>query len=118
MPRNLLISDTFSIQGDQPANALQVGAQNDCGFELIQVRTGLAKNKVYQPHTDAFVSGTNEAVRGEIGRILQLSHGSKGHQQRHNIKVLGAIVLKSLAEDGSGTEQMQRLGKLMGFSNV
>ncbi|KAF8605587.1 hypothetical protein BDV93DRAFT_521432 [Ceratobasidium sp. AG-I] len=110
--------EAIPFAGDQPTNALQVATQNDCGFELIQIRTGPAKNIAYQPHTDAVVSGTDEAVREEIRRILQLSRSPKGRQQRRNIKALGTVVLKSLAKDGSGSKDMQRLGKLVGFSTV
>ncbi|GJJ09118.1 hypothetical protein Clacol_003340 [Clathrus columnatus] len=35
-------------EGDQPANALYVSNILDCGFELVQVRTGLGRRKMYR----------------------------------------------------------------------
>ncbi|KAF8605586.1 UDP-Glycosyltransferase/glycogen phosphorylase [Ceratobasidium sp. AG-I] len=104
--------------GDQPTNALQIAAQHDCGFELLQVRTGPAKSVAYQQNSDVIVSGTNEAVRSEIRKVLELSKGGRGNQQRRNAKALGEVVLKSLEKGGSADESLGRFGELLGLAKV
>ncbi|KAG9073658.1 hypothetical protein FS749_014821, partial [Ceratobasidium sp. UAMH 11750] len=37
----------WPIAGDQPTNAMQIARQLDCGFELIQIRTGPAKSTAF-----------------------------------------------------------------------
>lgn len=108
----------LSLQGDQPTNVLQIAAQHDCGFELLQVRTGPAKSIAYQRDMDIVVSGTDEAVRSEIRKVLEMSKGRRGDQQRRNTKALGKVILKSLAKGGSADMDLGRLGELFGLANV
>lgn len=42
-------------EADQPANALYVSAVLDCGYELVQVRTGLGRRRMYR-HTHPSLS--------------------------------------------------------------
>ncbi|QRV96219.1 glycosyltransferase family 1 protein [Ceratobasidium sp. AG-Ba] len=56
----------WPITADQPVNALHIAKQHDCGFELLQVRTGLAKTTAYGPNGDLVIVGSEEAVREEI----------------------------------------------------
>lgn len=97
---------------------MQIATQQDCGFELIQVRTGPARSVAYQHDTDVVVHGTNEAVRAEIKKVLELSKGTRGEQQRLNTKALAEVVLASLAKGGSGDEDLGQLGNLLGFSSA
>ena len=108
----------ISLQGDQPTNTLQIAAQHDCGFELIQVRTGPAKSTAYQRDSDIIVSGTDEAVRSEIRKVLDISKGGRGEQQRRNTKALGEVVMKSLEKGGSADENLGRFGELLGLVQV
>ncbi|KAF8605590.1 UDP-Glycosyltransferase/glycogen phosphorylase [Ceratobasidium sp. AG-I] len=108
----------WPFAGDQPSNTMQIATQHDCGIELIQVRTGPARSVAYQPYGDVTVHGTNEAVRDEIKKVLALTKGPRGEQQRRNTKALGEVVLGSLAEGGSGDENLGRLGKLLGLINA
>ncbi|KAF8605579.1 UDP-Glycosyltransferase/glycogen phosphorylase, partial [Ceratobasidium sp. AG-I] len=104
--------------GDQPTNVLQIAAQQDCGFELIQVRTGPAKSTAYRPYSDIVVSGTNEAVRSEIRKVLEMSKGGRGEQQRRNTKALGKVILKSLEKGGSADVNLERFGELLGLASI
>ncbi|KAF8605588.1 UDP-Glycosyltransferase/glycogen phosphorylase, partial [Ceratobasidium sp. AG-I] len=108
----------WPFAGDQATNAMQFATQHDCGFELIQVRTGLAMSVAYQQDSDVIVYGTNEAVRDEIKKVLALSKGPRGKQQRQNTKALGEMVLGSLAKGGSADENLGRLGQLLGLTNA
>ena len=94
---------------------MQITTQHDCGFELIQVRTGPARSTAYRQDSDVAVHGTNEAVRNEIKKVLALSKGPRGEQQRRNTKALGEVVMGSLAKGGSGDESLGRLGKMLGL---
>ncbi|QRW10566.1 glycosyltransferase family 1 protein [Ceratobasidium sp. AG-Ba] len=76
----------WPILGDQPTNAMQFARQLDCGFELLQVRTGVAQSVAYSPNGDVTISGSEEAVRDEIRRVLMMSKGSRGAQQRSNMR--------------------------------
>ncbi|KAF8605608.1 UDP-Glycosyltransferase/glycogen phosphorylase [Ceratobasidium sp. AG-I] len=105
----------WPFAADQPTNTMQIATQHDCGFELIQVRTGAARSVAYQQGSDVIVYGTNEAVRDEIKKVLALSKGSRGEQQRRNTKALGEVVLASLTKGGSGDENLGRLGELLGL---
>ncbi|KAF8605610.1 hypothetical protein BDV93DRAFT_554463 [Ceratobasidium sp. AG-I] len=108
----------WPFAADQPTNTMQIATQQDCGFELIQVRTGPARSTSYHQHGDVTVHGTNEAVRDEIRKVLALSKGPRGEQQRRNTKALGEVVLASLAKGGSGDDSLGRLGELLGLSNA
>ncbi|KAF8605593.1 UDP-Glycosyltransferase/glycogen phosphorylase [Ceratobasidium sp. AG-I] len=108
----------WPFSSDQPVNAMQIATQHDCGFELIQVRTGPARSVAYQQDSDVVVHGTNEAVRNEINKVLALSKGPRGVQQRRNTKALGEVVMGSLATGGSGDENLGRLGMLLGLTSA
>ncbi|QRV82561.1 glycosyltransferase family 1 protein [Ceratobasidium sp. AG-Ba] len=98
--------------GDQCTNSMQIAHQHNCGFELLQIRTGPAKRTAY-PNTP--ILGTDEAVRDEIKNILTMSKGARGAQQRINVKALGKVVRKSLAKGGSGDVALEEFGKLIGL---
>ncbi|QRW10567.1 glycosyltransferase family 1 protein [Ceratobasidium sp. AG-Ba] len=97
---------------DQTTNAAHVAKNLDCGFELIQVRTGPAKSKAYP---DILITGSDEAVREEINNVLEMSKGAKGLQQRLNMKALGQIMRKSIQKGGSGDRALEELGHAIGF---
>ncbi|KAH7332791.1 hypothetical protein B0J17DRAFT_632080 [Rhizoctonia solani] len=79
---SILRSITSCLMGDQPFDAVQIAGVHDCGFELLQVRTGPAQSVAYQNGTDVKIVGTEDAVREEMGRILALSKGPRGEHQR------------------------------------
>ncbi|CAE6482177.1 unnamed protein product [Rhizoctonia solani] len=108
-------SSTEAI-GDQPLDATQIANVHDCGFELLQVRTGPAKSVAYQNGTDVKIVGTEDAVREEMKRILALSKGSRGEHQRTNMRLLGKVVADSLAPGGSGDMGLDRFGKALGLA--
>ncbi|KAG8700938.1 hypothetical protein FRC11_012552 [Ceratobasidium sp. 423] len=105
----------WPIAGDQPLNAVQITSGHDCGFELLQVRTGPAKSTAYQNGTEVKIVGTEEAVREEMKRVLELSKGPRGEHQRTNTRLLGGIVADSLAPGGSGDIGLERFGQALGL---
>ncbi|KAF8597305.1 UDP-Glycosyltransferase/glycogen phosphorylase, partial [Ceratobasidium sp. AG-I] len=103
---------------DQPVNAPLIAAHHHCGFELVQIRTGPAKSVVYRPHSDTIITGTDDAVRGEIRTILEMSKRVRGEQQRRQVQALGKVVLRSLEKGGSGDVDLGKFGKMLGLSDV
>ncbi|KAG8727840.1 hypothetical protein FRC10_005572, partial [Ceratobasidium sp. 414] len=89
-----------------------VAAQHDCGFELVQIRTGTAKTKAY-PNTP--VVGSDEAVRDEMKNMLEMSKGARGMQQSTNVKALGKVMRKSIGKGGSGDTALGEFGKAIGL---
>ncbi|KAG8726014.1 hypothetical protein FRC11_001000, partial [Ceratobasidium sp. 423] len=67
---------------DQPANAMQIATLHNCGFELLQVRTGPAKYTAYQDGREVEIMGTDVAVREEMKRVLEFTKGPRGEHQR------------------------------------
>ncbi|CEL63302.1 UDP-glycosyltransferase 74C1 OS=Arabidopsis thaliana GN=UGT74C1 PE=2 SV=1 [Rhizoctonia solani AG-1 IB] len=100
---------------DQPTNAMQIATMHDCGFELLQVRTGAAKSTAYQNGRETEIVGTEDAVGGEIREILRLSKGVRGEHQRRNARLLGQVIIDSLKQGGSGDLDMERLGRTLGL---
>ncbi|KAG9078629.1 hypothetical protein FS749_009323 [Ceratobasidium sp. UAMH 11750] len=91
---------------------MQVAAQLDCGFELVQIRTGTARTKAY-PNTP--IVGSDEAVREEMKHVLEMSKGARGGQQRINVKALGTIMRKSIGKGGSGDAGLGEFGRVIGL---
>ncbi|CAE6476124.1 unnamed protein product [Rhizoctonia solani] len=100
---------------DQPSNSVQIATVHDCGFELLQVRTGPAKSTAYQNGMEVEIVGTDDSVHEEMKRILELSKGSKGAHQRMNAKLLGRVIGDSLAPGGSGDIGLEKFGKALGL---
>ncbi|KAG9083889.1 hypothetical protein FRC06_004324 [Ceratobasidium sp. 370] len=105
----------WPMAGDQPANAMQIAKQHDCGFELMQVRTGMARSVAYDPNGDIPITGSDEAVREEVQRVLKMTKGERGTQQRLNIQALGKLARESTETGGSADVALERLGKAIGL---
>jgi hypothetical protein len=52
---------------------MQITTQHDCGFELILVRIGAAKAVAYRYGADVAVIGSDEVVRDEIKKVLEMT---------------------------------------------
>ncbi|CAE6435460.1 unnamed protein product [Rhizoctonia solani] len=105
----------WPMAADQPLNAVQIATVHDCGFELLQVRTGPAKSKAYRNGSEVEIVGTEDAVRDEMKKILKMSKGSRGKHQRMNIQILGRVVTDSLGPGGSGDVALENFGKVLGL---
>ncbi|CAE6404137.1 unnamed protein product [Rhizoctonia solani] len=105
----------WPFTGDQPTNAIQIAAVHDCGFELLQVRTGPAKSKAYRNGTEVRIIGTDDAVREEMKRIMELSKGPRGAHQRVNSRMLGRVIAGSLTQEGSGEVGLAEFGNALGL---
>ncbi|GAB1522444.1 hypothetical protein RhiTH_005561 [Rhizoctonia solani] len=105
----------WPFASDQPTNAVQIATLHDCGFELLQVRTGPARSKAYQNGREVEIVGTDDAVGKEIIEILQLSKGPMGEHQRRNARLLGRVIADSLERGGSGDLNLEKLGRALGL---
>ncbi|KDN35200.1 hypothetical protein RSAG8_11775, partial [Rhizoctonia solani AG-8 WAC10335] len=105
----------WPISADQPINAMYMSKQHDCCFELLQVRTGVAKSVAYSDQGDIRIVGTAEAVRDEIRTVLALSKSERGVQQRRNIKALCNVAVKAMEAGGSGDLALEKFGKTIGL---
>ncbi|KAG8698071.1 hypothetical protein FRC08_006158 [Ceratobasidium sp. 394] len=105
----------WPLGGDQPTNAMQIARQLDCGFELIQIRTGPAKSVVYGVNGDISIVGSEDAVRAEIQRVLKVTKGERGAQQRLNVQALGKLARGSSMPGGSADVALGALGKAIGL---
>ncbi|QRV81801.1 glycosyltransferase family 1 protein [Ceratobasidium sp. AG-Ba] len=102
----------WPFAADQPTNVLQFTTQHDCGFQLLQVRSGAARSKAYP---DITITGTDDAVRSEVRGYLEASKGGRGRQQRLNVKALGKIMKGSFEKGGSADLALEELGKALGL---
>ncbi|CCO33750.1 hypothetical protein BN14_07836 [Rhizoctonia solani AG-1 IB] len=105
----------WPMAADQPMNSIQIATVHDCGFELLQVRTGPAKSTAYRNGTEVEIVGTEDAVRDEMKRILKMSKGLRGKHQRMNVRMLGQVVVDSLGPGGSGDIALGNLGQAIGL---
>ena len=96
-------------------NTMQLATVHNCGFELLQVRTGPAKSTAYQNGKDVEIVDTDDAVREEMKQIIELSKGPRGEHQRMNARLLGKVITDSLAPGGSGDLGLEKLGKVLGL---
>ncbi|KAG8723958.1 hypothetical protein FRC09_000994 [Ceratobasidium sp. 395] len=105
----------WPIGGDQPTNSMHIVRQHDCGFELMQVRTGAAKSVAYGVNGDVKITGSAGAVRAEMRKILDMTKGERGAQQRLNMRVLGKIARRANEEGGSGDVALGMFGRAIGL---
>ncbi|KAG9099174.1 hypothetical protein FS749_001972 [Ceratobasidium sp. UAMH 11750] len=105
----------WPMAGDQPTTAMQIARQHDCGFELLQIRTGIARSVAYNPNGDITITGSDEAVRGEVRRVLKMTKGETGAQQRLNVQALGKLARESMEPGGSADVALEKLGKAIGL---
>ncbi|CCO33749.1 Anthocyanidin 3-O-glucosyltransferase [Rhizoctonia solani AG-1 IB] len=105
----------WPMAADQPMNSIQIATVHDCGFELLQVRTGPAKSTAYRNGAEVEIAGTEDAVRAEMKRILKMSKGLRGKHQRMNVRMLGQVVVDSLGPGGSGDIALGNLGQAIGL---
>ncbi|KAH7322137.1 hypothetical protein B0J17DRAFT_772848 [Rhizoctonia solani] len=105
----------WPFASDHPTNIMHIANVHDCGFELLQVRTGPAKSTAYQNGQDIEIVGTDDAVGREMKQILELSKGPRGEHQRVNARLLGKVISDSLEGGGSGDQSLEKFGKVLGL---
>ncbi|KAG8740146.1 hypothetical protein FRC10_004705 [Ceratobasidium sp. 414] len=108
-------NSTTEAIGDQPINSMHVARQHDCGFELMQVRTGPAMSVSYRLHGDTQIIDSTKAVREEVRKVLETTKGARGKQQRLNVKALGKIARGATDAGGSGDVALESFGKAIGL---
>ncbi|QRV96238.1 glycosyltransferase family 1 protein [Ceratobasidium sp. AG-Ba] len=105
----------WPIAGDQPANATLISRHLNCGYELMQVRTGAAQSIAFGMNGDLKIIGSDEAVRDEAKKILEMSRGDLGAQQRLNVQALGKVARESLLPGGSADAALGAFGNIIGL---
>ncbi|KAG8944273.1 hypothetical protein FRC04_002069 [Tulasnella sp. 424] len=90
---------------DQPFNAAYLSQQLDCGFELIQIRTGPGAG---QPRRGGIVQGTEEAIKAEVKEVLKCLGGEVGRKKTSNLLELRARLAKSLELGGTADSETER----------
>ncbi|KAF8591633.1 glycosyltransferase family 1 protein [Ramaria rubella] len=96
-------------EGDQPANAAYVTNGLDVGFELMQVRTGLGRRRLFRDGTTP--AGTLEAVRAEFRDVLSNARGKIGARKRANAQKVLEQLEAAWEEGGVSRETMTRFVK-------
>ncbi|KIJ41897.1 glycosyltransferase family 1 protein [Sphaerobolus stellatus SS14] len=93
-------------EGDQPANALYLSTALDVSFELLQVRTGLGRRKVYRDGT--IPTGTLESIRAEFRDVLSRAKGPSGERKRENALKVSQALIGAWSDAGVSRETMAR----------
>ncbi|KAG8761959.1 hypothetical protein FRC11_011920 [Ceratobasidium sp. 423] len=106
----------WPFASDHPTNTMQIATVHDCGFELLQVRTGPARSTAYQNGQEVKIVGTDNAVGREMKQILEFSKGPRGEHQRLNSRLLGKVIADSLKQGGSGDLDLEGFGKALGLA--
>ncbi|KIO31898.1 glycosyltransferase family 1 protein [Tulasnella calospora MUT 4182] len=96
---------------DQPFYATYLSQQLDCGFELIQVRTGPGAQ---QPRRGGIVQGTDEAVAGEVKEVIECLGGEIGQKKRSNLAELRARLTQSLELGGAADSETEKFFAFLG----
>ncbi|KAG9051282.1 hypothetical protein FS837_009548 [Tulasnella sp. UAMH 9824] len=90
---------------DQPFYATYLSQQLDCGFELIQVRTGPGAQ---QPRRGGIIQGTDEAVTAEVKEVTKGLGGEIGQKKRFNLAELRVRLAKSLELGGAADSETEK----------
>ncbi|KAF8508423.1 hypothetical protein BU17DRAFT_70821 [Hysterangium stoloniferum] len=111
------LSSSFS-EGDQPANAAYLTTSLNVSYELIQVRTGVGRRRMYRhgspnstpaPGCSSFNSEIPlSSVRAEFRDILGRARGPDGENKRENAMRMGEKLAKAWGEGGVSKETIKR----------
>jgi len=85
---------------DQPMHAAYLSTTLDCGFELLQVRTGLGAVPPLRSGGKLKIEGTEEAVAAEVEQIVKDLKGEVGDRKRKNLERVRRETFEALAEGG------------------
>ncbi|KAF8511477.1 hypothetical protein BU17DRAFT_54636, partial [Hysterangium stoloniferum] len=105
-------------EGDQPANAAYLTTSLNVSYELIQVRTGVGRRRMYRhgspnstpaPGCSSFNSEIPlSSVRAEFRDILGRARGPDGENKRENAMRMGEKLAKAWGEGGVSKETIKR----------
>ncbi|KZO90749.1 glycosyltransferase family 1 protein [Calocera viscosa TUFC12733] len=99
----------WPFSGDQPQHALWISEVLQSGFELLQVRTGAgAAGPAYRGGGTEIV-GTEEAVRGEMERVLGMCQGEEGARRRENAREAQEKIRLGVERGGSADRALDQL---------
>ncbi|KAG8731414.1 hypothetical protein FRC10_001763 [Ceratobasidium sp. 414] len=61
------------------------------------------------------ITSSTEAVREEVRKVLEMTKGARGRQQRLNVKALGKVARGAIEAGGSGDVALETFGKAIGL---
>ncbi|KAG8854670.1 hypothetical protein FRB96_007355 [Tulasnella sp. 330] len=96
----------WPIIGDQVDHAAYMSQVLDCGWELVQVRTGEGAQR---PLRGGKVEGTPDAVAAELRQVLVELESKVGERRRKNLQVLRQKSLEAVADGGEAQKGIQDL---------
>ncbi|KAF9257353.1 UDP-Glycosyltransferase/glycogen phosphorylase [Marasmius fiardii PR-910] len=99
----------WPMGADQPMNASLMTRRHRAGFQLISVRTGKHAKKPYQCEQQPLFDV--EAVREELGQLLDKMKGEEGRTVRRNLERLREGVLEGFAEGGEARVEIEGILK-------
>ena len=76
----------WPITADQPVNAIHLTEQLDMAYELIEVRTGVGAGQIFRNGRTPI--GTVDAVKEELGAVLDRAFGTDGAEKRARLQGL------------------------------
>ncbi|EIW63128.1 UDP-Glycosyltransferase/glycogen phosphorylase [Trametes versicolor FP-101664 SS1] len=92
--------------GDQPLNAVHISEQLKVGYELIEVRTGVAGRHTIYGKGRAPV-GSIEAIKAEVRDVLTKAYGPDGAEKRQRLVALTRDVTHEWEEGGSALRDVR-----------
>ncbi|OJT10139.1 UDP-glycosyltransferase 72B1 [Trametes pubescens] len=92
--------------GDQPLNAVHISEQLKVGYELIEVRTGVAgRHTIYR--NGRTPTGTIDAIKAEVCDVLTKAYGPDGAKKRERLAALTRAVMHEWEEGGSALREVK-----------
>ncbi|KAL1948024.1 hypothetical protein VTO73DRAFT_12099 [Trametes versicolor] len=97
----------WPIVMDQPPNAVHLVDNLDVAYELVEVRHGSGLSTIYR--TGKTPNGSINAVKAEIGDVLDRAFGKDGEEKRARLKALKTTLEGAWKEDGAARRDALQL---------
>ncbi|KAI0355981.1 UDP-Glycosyltransferase/glycogen phosphorylase [Trametes cingulata] len=99
--------------GDGALNAIHLTDTLKCAYELLEVRTGHGRERIYR--TGARAVGTPAAVRAEALRVLESAFGEDGERKRANVLKTRARFEQAWRGDGESVRAVEAFVEDLGL---
>ncbi|EJF59052.1 UDP-Glycosyltransferase/glycogen phosphorylase [Dichomitus squalens LYAD-421 SS1] len=95
----------WPIIADQPLNATYLSEDLDVAYELIEVRNGTGACKIFR--NGRVPIATIDAVKAEMGEILDRAFGEDGRRKRENLQRLRKTLQEAWSEHGVARREVE-----------
>ncbi|TBU34160.1 hypothetical protein BD311DRAFT_840885 [Dichomitus squalens] len=95
----------WPIIADQPMNATYLSEDLDVAYELIEVRNGTGAGKIFR--NGRVPIATIDAVKAEMGEILDRAFGEDGRRKRENLQRLRKTLQEAWSEHGVARREVE-----------